>query len=800
MSAFLRPFSSPLRLAVLAFSLLGCSIAWAAAPAAHSRDLPVGLAPALDQTLLARSPAVWQAKSVQGGAAFSNPVQRLRMRLDGDGLHLIMPGEAPITLRLIGYSQGPARAALRTRRPMIHGARVSRDLGAGLSEWYENGPLGIEQGFMLVHPLDTSGSVALSFTLQGPLKASLMEDGLAFQDQHGRPVLDYGGFLAYDANHRALPARMQLTGDRLSLNVDARGARYPVTLDPLFSTRSALQGPNPAANDRFGFSVALSPDGSTAVVGAWGKTLNANSSAGQAYVFKAVNGVWSQSASFSDPVPAALDRFGFSVALSADGGTALIGAPGTAGGGFAGSGAAYVFKVKDGAWSQTAAIPALSNGINCNFGFSVALSADGTTALIGEPGANVNGDTQAGIVYVFSSVNGAGASSPSPVATLFDSAVETSASFGYSVALTADGTTALIGAMGQAVNGKSFAGAAYVYSASHGVWGLTPVAAFNDPLARVGDNFGDSVALSSDGTTALIGAGGTTLNGISVTGQAYVFGATNGVWSTAPAATFPDPAGAANDEFGIGVALSADGTTALIGAAGMTLNGNAFAGEAYVFKSVSGTWSKTKSFLDPAAATNDEFGLSAALSGDGGTALIGAWGTALNSLVSAGQAYAFASPVDLSLALHSNPSAITAGQDTELMVTVTNSDTAVTAGDVSLTDVLPAGMAYVSSSAAGGSCSASGGTVTCTLASLAPRATWQPSITAASAAAGSFKDSASVSSNEPDPAPSNNATDTAITVNTASSPPPPSSGAPSGGGAFGLLSLGLLGVFLRYRR
>jgi hypothetical protein len=87
--------------------------------------------------------------------------------------------------------------------------------------------------------------------------------------------------------------------------------------------------------------------------------------------------------------------FGFSVALSADGNTALIG-------GFNDSsyaGAAWVFTRSGSAWTpQTTTKLTGANEIgNGWFGFSVALSADGNTALIGGP----NDNSYAGAAWVF---------------------------------------------------------------------------------------------------------------------------------------------------------------------------------------------------------------------------------------------------------------------------------------------------------------------------------------------------------------------------------------------------------------
>jgi len=152
----------------------------------------------------------------------------------------------------------------------------------------------------------------------------------------------------------------------------------------------------------------------------------------------------------------------------------------------------------------------------------------------------------------------------------------------------------------------------------------------------------------------------------------------------------------------------------------------------------------------------------------------------------------FASPADLSLALASSPASVTTGQSVTYMLTVTNSDTQVTASNVILTDTLPASMIFVAASAAGGTCSNTSGSVSCTLASLAPQATWQPSITVTAGTAGSFSDSAAVTANQPDADTANNTASVTTTVSTGSGSGSSSSG---GGGALGGLALLLLSGF-----
>lgn len=156
------------------------------------------------------------------------------------------------------------------------------------------------------------------------------------------------------------------------------------------------------------------------------------------------------------------------------------------------------------------------------------------------------------------------------------------------------------------------------------------------------------------------------------------------------------------------------------------------------------------------------------------------------------------SSVDLSLTLTGSPASVTVGQNVSYMLTVANNSTQTTATSVQLTDSLPTGMTYVSSASAGGSCANSNGTVTCTLASLAPQTTWQPAITVTANSAGSFTNNATVNASEPDPDTANNTA--SVTTKVQSTAGGGGGGSQSGGGALDLLSLVLLGVALRHRR
>jgi len=129
---------------------------------------------------------------------------------------------------------------------------------------------------------------------------------------------------------------------------------------------------------------------------------------------------------------------------------------------------------------------------------------------------------------------------------------------GSTVSLSADGTTVAIGATGNA-GGGTFRGHVRVYKYSGGSW--TQHGADIDGEAN-NDNSGLSVSLTTDGTIVAIGAQ-YNAGGGSYRGHVRVYNNTGGSWTQRGA----DIDGEANnDRFGVSVSLSADGRTVAIGA------------------------------------------------------------------------------------------------------------------------------------------------------------------------------------------------------------------------------------------
>jgi hypothetical protein len=155
----------------------------------------------------------------------------------------------------------------------------------------------------------------------------------------------------------------------------------------VWSEQQKLTASDGAEEDHFGWSVAV--NGDTAVIGAWGDD-DDGSRSGSAYVFSHNTvGVWSEQQKLTASDAAAVDLFGWSVAV--DGDTAVIGAWGDS--------TAYVFSHRsDDVWTEQQKLTASDGEDSDFFGGSVAMDAD--TAVIGARADYDNG-LDSGSAYVF---------------------------------------------------------------------------------------------------------------------------------------------------------------------------------------------------------------------------------------------------------------------------------------------------------------------------------------------------------------------------------------------------------------
>lgn len=382
------------------------------------------------------------------------------------------------------------------------------------------------------------------------------------------------------------------------------------------SNPDGISGNTSGSGDQFGYSIALSGDGNTLAIGSLNESSNATgingaqgnnlaSESGAVYVFARSGGVWVQQAYVKASNADASDRFGHSVTLSDSGDVLAVGAFAEDGGAsgvnanqadnsVTNAGAAYVFTRTAGVWAQQAYLKAsnLSPGTSIEyFGWSVSLSGDGNLLAVGAP----NEDSNA------TGVNG-----------------------------------------DQGNDLASASGAVYVFSRSGATW--TQQAYVKASNTQANDQFGVSVRLSSNGGTLAVGApaedsnavgidGDQTSNAASYSGAVYVYVRNGGSWSQQ--AYIKASNTGADDQFGYGLAISANGDTLAVGApaedsSATGTNGDQMSnaasnsGAVYMYHRAGGTWSQQAYVKASNTGAGDQFGASVALSGSGNTLAAGA--------------------------------------------------------------------------------------------------------------------------------------------------------------------------------
>jgi hypothetical protein len=515
---------------------------------------------------------VYRVVSRAGTLRVVNPTQGLSAGFTGAGVS-VEAGATRLGLSVRGLGYGGSLASLPAASPIAHGNRVVY-ARTGLSEWYANGPLGLEQGFTVARaPAHrAAGPLTIAMLLGGDARESLIGHGQLLLVGAGAghvAALRYSGVRAVDARGHALKAWLALHGRRLLLQVDARGASYPVRIDPYFQQGEAFTAGEGAG---FGAGVALSGDGSTAVVG--DDTLVNH----EAFIYARSGTAWNQQ---GEPLigSGSGEHFGASVAMSSDGDTVLVGEPHTG---------AWVFVRSGETWTQQG--PRLGSD-----GRSVALSSDGNTALVG---AQVF--VRSGEEWTEQQELVPNAEEPPGECCLEPAA------FGGAVSLSADGSTALIG--GRRTSGG--AQAAWVFKRSGETWSQEGPLMYVPSGLEGGGGFGDSVALAPDGASALIGA---------PDGQrVFVFAPSGETWTKRASL---GPGGGPGTLFGRGVAISGDGSTALIGGE----LGDVGQEEPVWFYTRSGEgWAQVGAArVGAGEISRSEFGSRVALSNDGGLALVG---------------------------------------------------------------------------------------------------------------------------------------------------------------------------------
>jgi hypothetical protein len=323
---------------------------------------------------------------------------------------------------------------------------------------------------------------------------------------------------------------------------------------------------NGAASDHFGYSVDA--DGDVLIVGA-PQSSAAAPNAGVAYVFRSIDGVWSQEQRLTASDAAEGDRFGHRVAV--DGNVAVVGAVNHDGGG-ANAGAAYVFEFNGAEWTEPITLEAPAAEASRFFGSAVAVSGD--AIAVGSPGSLFLPQFP-GAVDVFERTEGVWTHAQ----TLTASDAEGRDQFG--IALSLDGDTLCVGA-NENDDAGSRSGSAYIFHRDAGVWSESQKLTASD--AGAFDEFGWSVAIDSQ--HALIGAyrdddaGGNA-------GAAYAFTYDGELWTEAHKLIAGEVAEL--DQFGFSLDIAGD--RAVI-SAWLDDDGGDAAGAVYAYQLDTGVWTE----------------------------------------------------------------------------------------------------------------------------------------------------------------------------------------------------------------
>jgi hypothetical protein len=279
-----------------------------------------------------------------------------------------------------------------------------------------------------------------------------------------------------------------------------------------WTTAGSVKAPVSGTSETFGHSLALSGDGRRLAVGAYDESSLAPTS-GAVHVFDERDGLWSVEGFLKASPPATADRFGDALALSSDGLTLAVGAPTekrALGGGFrVNSGAVYVYARGNGNWPQQAYLKASDAANNSQFGYSLALSANGDRLAVGAP-YDDRADIDAGAVYLFSRQGAAW----SETVKLAPWHATRGGRFGFRVKLSGDGERLAVstpyddslpdGSLPTAPTGGLASGSAYVFR--HGAQGWERMAHLKAPNASPQGQFGSALAFSGDGQTLAVSA------------------------------------------------------------------------------------------------------------------------------------------------------------------------------------------------------------------------------------------------------------------------------------------------------
>lgn len=527
------------------------------------------------------------------GRQAENPALDWRINFRNDAVEIsgvISEITHPLKFKLARIGNRRELAVTDRVAPEIAGNRVSYR-HRNIEEWYVNGTLGLEQGFTVPQSLGNE----LVLELETNWLAESQDRNIRLTG--GNQSWTYGALYATDADGKALPSAMRVENGRIRVEVSTARARFPVIIDPVITKKAVLTAKDQSAFLGFGRSVALSGDGNTAIVG---------SDNNAAYIYKRSPTGWSQVQKLVKPAGLRCNSngswFGWSVAISKDGSTAMVGASGifVFYSGIIPIHLFYscadmpVYRKQGTQWVLDKILTATGVTPESMFGSSVSLSQDGNRAIVGAQLTKCTAvNDRCGAVYFFER-GASGWANPKKVinSTTYDAQ---SGYFGATTAMSGDGTWALVGAPG--------GDTAWAFQRQAAPTGWKQIQTIKFAASRLTKDFGTAMALSAAGDRAVITAESTTnvndcKGDYNDCGAAYTFRRTGSVWGFESVFT-------ANDShsfnyFGESVTMSGDGQRIVVGTGSADcVNGNC--GAAYLFGRVGTAWLQQGRVTGPSA-------------------------------------------------------------------------------------------------------------------------------------------------------------------------------------------------------
>lgn len=207
-------------------------------------------------------------QGVSGAWQATNRNNKLRACFSDEGIRLepISSKDHSWTwgISLVSYGMDGLTRTIAHVAPEANKNRITYKRGF-LNEWYVNGEDGIEQGFTLLCPPTDSfpspGIIIIGMKINGNLKGSINDskDALEFKTTKGITAIRMARLKVFDAKGRRLSASYSLNDKSLNMFIDASGASYPITVDPVIDSPDWSMESN-RAYANLGYSVATAGD------------------------------------------------------------------------------------------------------------------------------------------------------------------------------------------------------------------------------------------------------------------------------------------------------------------------------------------------------------------------------------------------------------------------------------------------------------------------------------------------------------------------------------------------------------